>query len=947
MAFQRITTNPTNPEVFLADAAPDPGNAELVAASVSSLYLQRNGPSGLLVWQKYGASDWRVNDAEEVFNVKAFGARGNYDQASGQGADDSAAINAAITAAITVAGDQRRGATVFIPKGNYKITQLLLVKNVYGLRIIGDGIGATRLYWAGNNTLAMFAFQNTQSCSMESLTIEAQEVLHAGVRIGRLEAPNGPPANITPTSALFRRVHIRGGGGRLRFGFYMAPYTGAQPDEAPPVAEGTYKDENNEHHVFLECVVVDYTDAGWVIGHSQSKTHRMLNCGFSGYPGSESAAAGKNGVRCVAGSFSWFNGGGGQNAASDFLLQNATDPIDIKGGDFENSARLLHITGPTGAPWAVRIENTRWDSFNLPPDRKMIMQWGPGPLTLVGNQFGADNGRPPRIWIYGGVEVCHLICEGNDFANKNSSLESPFEIDNTAGHVKIDSRRNVFCDVSGGATRLDTFEAGDTTPSIFGEESFYTAGAAYNVGGVYSVPDWAPSHSYNRKSIPRDAVQANGRIYLSVLPPYWMPQTAYAVGALVRSKDYVYEATVAGTSGTTEPTHTSGTATDGQPGTAVTWRFVRRNDADPMSGSVAPSHQSGLRLDGTVVWQFQGQAGRTVIRGFDDGWEGKRIVVNVVDDNTAFAHAASEEKAVALLLDGNVDWYAPKGASIEFVHGYDPTRDDRLGAWREVGRCDPSKRQIFTGTLADISQLEYDLGGRSKLLAVYDARHRVTATGSTLTAWDDARGVTGFGPRLAAVAGREPTWNSSLSQVEFVKSANDYLLGTGSGLLTGPEPVAIVLVGEFARDSSGDQSWATLDESSTGNFTLGVQQRADGRYNVFYGHPYSDFYAAEQAAVATGRHVLFVDRHRIGNAPAYANTKISIAFDRAPEVFVETANVTVTPPNRLTIAARNDLDQFSDATMKLRALLVLNAELTEARKETIRKWANAFHGTPA
>ena len=51
----------------------------------------------------------------------------------------------------------------------------------------------------------------------------------------------------------------------------------------------------------------------------------------------------------------------------------------------------------------------------------------------------------------------------------------------------------------------------------------------------------------------------------------WMASTAYAAGATVHANGNVYRATVGGTTGTTAPGHTSGTATDG----GVTWEFVQ------------------------------------------------------------------------------------------------------------------------------------------------------------------------------------------------------------------------------------------------------------------------------------------------------------------------------------------------------------------------------------
>jgi hypothetical protein len=49
----------------------------------------------------------------------------------------------------------------------------------------------------------------------------------------------------------------------------------------------------------------------------------------------------------------------------------------------------------------------------------------------------------------------------------------------------------------------------------------------------------------------------------------WTATTAYSVGAVVNANGKVYTCTVAGTSGSTAPSHTSGTATDG----TVTWQY--------------------------------------------------------------------------------------------------------------------------------------------------------------------------------------------------------------------------------------------------------------------------------------------------------------------------------------------------------------------------------------
>src|SRR5262249_4697821 len=59
--------------------------------------------------------------------------------------------------------------------------------------------------------------------------------------------------------------------------------------------------------------------------------------------------------------------------------------------------------------------------------------------------------------------------------------------------------------------------------------------------------------------------------------PLWQATTAYVVGQQVRTTaGRYYACTVAGTTSSTEPTHTTGTATDG----TVTWTFMTGTSYD-------------------------------------------------------------------------------------------------------------------------------------------------------------------------------------------------------------------------------------------------------------------------------------------------------------------------------------------------------------------------------
>lgn len=68
----------------------------------------------------------------------------------------------------------------------------------------------------------------------------------------------------------------------------------------------------------------------------------------------------------------------------------------------------------------------------------------------------------------------------------------------------------------------------------------------------------------------------------------WAASQAYVVGQQVHANGNIYRATVAGTSSSTAPSHTTGTATDG----GVTWQFVQAGtDMEIQNTSIAVGQQ--------------------------------------------------------------------------------------------------------------------------------------------------------------------------------------------------------------------------------------------------------------------------------------------------------------------------------------------------------------------
>lgn len=117
-----------------------------------------------------------------------------------------------------------------------------------------------------------------------------------------------------------------------------------------------------------------------------------------------------------------------------------------------------------------------------------------------------------------------------------------------------------------------------------------------NVVTVYSEPTWAPDNiteptivkiDENRlvmigRSIPTGRVD-DGSARLLFRGRRWAANTRYEAGMYTSAGGRVYLCTVAGTSGSVNPTHTSGTATDG----TVTWQYYGTYSAWAASTAVA------------------------------------------------------------------------------------------------------------------------------------------------------------------------------------------------------------------------------------------------------------------------------------------------------------------------------------------------------------------------
>lgn len=127
-----------------------------------------------------------------TINAKSFGATGN------GSTDDTAALQAALTAAT--------GGTLYLPKGNYRVSSGLTVPN--RTRIVGDGPTNTLINYRTALTTAnqLFDFDNVDNIHLEDIGLNCET--GAGGRTTTAVLAQGDGGSVT--EMLLRRVYITG-----------------------------------------------------------------------------------------------------------------------------------------------------------------------------------------------------------------------------------------------------------------------------------------------------------------------------------------------------------------------------------------------------------------------------------------------------------------------------------------------------------------------------------------------------------------------------------------------------------------------------------------------------------------------------------------------------------------------------------------------------------------
>ena len=215
------------------------------------------------------------------------------------------------------------------------------------VKLRGDGSDLTILEWYGAADAPLLLLNAQRDSVFGYFSIRAETALATGIRVQSMPVAANETASRRSTNNAFYDIVVDG----ADFGWRIVP--GVGPD-------GFLADGNNEEHYFVECVVRDFSQAGWSIEHRQSKAHQFVQNVFDGLN------VGRYGVATVfgssLGSFHWLGGGGRRVTDAAFGLGGSGDVILIRDGEFPGTPALL-FSGVSSGGWNVNLYRNHWSSF--------------------------------------------------------------------------------------------------------------------------------------------------------------------------------------------------------------------------------------------------------------------------------------------------------------------------------------------------------------------------------------------------------------------------------------------------------------------------------------------------------------------------------------------------------------------------------------------------------
>jgi hypothetical protein len=249
-----------------------------------------------------------------------------------------------------------------IPQGTYSINSTISINGQAGARFSGLGpstSGETIFRWDGPSGGIVFALNGVETTYFKDFSINSGAG-QIGVCMDTDETP--PISHITSDN---RYDDISCTGSTIA-GFRFSHLNPA----------------NDEMHFLTDVSVQCSGGRGISIEGHESKFNLVRNGSFSNCD---------EGIAVVPfGSIHAWNPRFTNNKI-DLHLGSPFDTIALYHPISTGSQQLLKLDGESEAPWPVLIENGDFDVSNIPSGTNAILNLGPGPLELKGNNFHSSN----------------------------------------------------------------------------------------------------------------------------------------------------------------------------------------------------------------------------------------------------------------------------------------------------------------------------------------------------------------------------------------------------------------------------------------------------------------------------------------------------------------------------------------------------------------------------
>lgn len=310
------------------------------------------------------------------------------------------------------------GARVMLSAGICKISDVVHIRAVRGIHLIGQGRGATGggtlLEWnpSASQTGPVLELERVREGTFEQFGIAAAsgKTIANAIRIHNqcvvgetspefcVASEDKPPAAYGASSSLntFRDILVRDGDGTLQNGVYVS---------LPPNFDGSsndgFGDVKNDFHKFFGVSVINYTENGFKLEGRNAKGLTFFGCNCESWAGGTG-----DGNTCVntdlfrnntlkPASFQWYGGSTIGQKVANFLL-GWNDGVVISGVYSEKSRMFLRVPEDGEREFnvtvtGVRFEGGHMNDWNTNADYMAIDVVAPGPLVIEGSGFGQAN----------------------------------------------------------------------------------------------------------------------------------------------------------------------------------------------------------------------------------------------------------------------------------------------------------------------------------------------------------------------------------------------------------------------------------------------------------------------------------------------------------------------------------------------------------------------------